>query len=222
MRLEVTNTGARAGDEVVQLYSHQRSSRVRQPVKQLRAFQRVSLAPGATTTVTLRFALADLAHWDVTRGRWALETSAHDLLAGASSADIRQRATLRVRGETVPARDLTRTTRAESFDAYRGALLVDESKARGTAVSGGWIAFEDARLGPAFTARVAKETAGSGTVEVRLGSPSGRLLGTATVAGAGDRYAYATTTARLAPVRGRHDVYLVLGAGVRLATFRAG
>ncbi|GAA3337332.1 glycoside hydrolase family 3 protein [Amorphoplanes nipponensis] len=222
VRLEVTNTGARAGDEVVQLYSHQRSSRVRQPVKQLRAFQRVSLAPGATTTVTLRFALADLAHWDVTRGRWALETSAHDLLAGASSADIRQRATLRVRGETVPARDLTRTTRAESFDAYRGALLVDESKARGTAVSGGWIAFEDARLGPAFTARVAKETAGSGTVEVRLGSPSGRLLGTATVAGAGDRYAYATTTARLAPVRGRHDVYLVLGAGVRLATFRAG
>ncbi|MFI7542598.1 glycoside hydrolase family 3 C-terminal domain-containing protein [Actinoplanes sp. NPDC049599] len=218
VRLDVTNTGARAGDEVVQLYSHQRSSRVAQPVKQLRAFERVRLAPGATRTVTLRFARADLAHWDVTRERFVVENSVHDLLAGASSADIRQRATLAVRGETVPARDLTRTTRAESFDAYRGALLVDESKARGTAVSGGWIAFKDARLGPAFTARVA----GSGTVEVRLGSPTGRLLGTATVAGTADKYTYATATARLDRVAGRHDVYLVLGAGVRLATFRAG
>jgi beta-glucosidase len=99
---------------------------------------------------------------------------------------------------------------------------VDESKARGTAVSGGWIAFKDARLGTAFTASVAKESAGAGTVEIRLGSPTGRLLGTAPVASTGDRYAYTTTTARLDRVAGRHDVYLVLGAGVRLATFRAG
>jgi beta-glucosidase len=222
VRVDVTNTGTRAGDEVVQLYSHQRTSRDKMPVKALRAFQRVSVAPGATKTVTLRFAVADLAHWDVTRGRWVVESSVHDLLAGASSADIRQRTSLPVRGETIPARDLTRTTRAESFDAYRGALLVDESKARGTAVSGGWIAFQDSRLGTAFTARVAKETAGAGTVEVRLGSPTGRLLGTATVASTGDRYTYATATARLDRAGGRHDVYLVLGAGVRLATFRAG
>ncbi|RSM73166.1 beta-glucosidase [Actinoplanes sp. ATCC 53533] len=222
VRVDVTNTGTRAGDEVVQLYSHQRTSRDKMPVKALRAFQRVTIAPGATKTVTLRFALADLVHWDVTRERWVLETSVHDLLVGASSADIRQRTSLPVRGESIPARDLTRTTRAESFDAYRGALLVDESKARGTAVSGGWIAFRDARLGTAFTARVAKATAGAGTVEVRLGSPTGRLLGTATVASTGDRYTYATATARLDRAGGRHDVYLVLGAGVRLATFRAG
>jgi beta-glucosidase len=224
--VDVTNTGSRAGDEVVQLYSHQRTSRDKVPVKQLRAFQRVSLAPGATRTVTLRFALADLAHWDVTRGRWVLESSVHDLLAGSSSADIRQRAALPVRGETIPARDLTRTTRAESFDAYAGARLVDESKARGTALgateAGDWIAFRDSRLGTAFTARVAKASAGPGTVEVRLGSPTGRLLGTATVASTGNEYTYATTTARLDRVRGRHDVYLVLGAGVRLATFGAG
>jgi beta-glucosidase len=225
VRVDVTNTGTRSGDEVVQLYSHQRTSRDKLPVKQLRAFQRVSLAPGATKTVTLSFALADLAHWDVTRGRWVLESSVHDLLAGSSSADLRQRGSLRVRGETIPARDLTRTTRAESFDAYGGARLVDESKARGTAVgaakAGDWIAFEDSRLGTAFTARVAKASAGPGTVEVRLGSPTGRLLGTATVASTGDKYTYATVDARLDRVRGRHDVYLVLDDGVRLATFRA-
>ena len=46
MSVRVTNTGSVAGDEVVQLYTHQQTSRVKQPVKQLRGFQRVHLAPG--------------------------------------------------------------------------------------------------------------------------------------------------------------------------------
>ncbi|MEU7901663.1 glycoside hydrolase family 3 C-terminal domain-containing protein [Actinoplanes sp. NPDC049118] len=220
--VDVTNTGGRAGDEVVQLYTHQRTSRDRMPVKQLRAFQRVGVAPGRTATVALRLKIADLAHWDVTRGRWVVESSTHDLLVGASSADIRQRGKLRVAGETIPARDLTRTTRAESFDTYSGARLVDESKARGTAVAavadGDWIAFKGSHLGTALTARAA----GSGTIEVRLGSPTGRLLGTARLAATGGEYTYATTTARLARATGRQDVYLVLGAGLRLSTFKIG
>nr|BFE72153.1 hypothetical protein GCM10020092_054540 [Actinoplanes digitatis] len=224
--VDVTNTGARSGDEVVQLYTHQRTSRDLMPVKQLRAFQRVNVPAGRTRTVTLRLKIADLAHWDVTRGRWVVEASTHDLMVGASSADIRLRGTLRVPGETIPARDLTRTTRAESFDAYAGARLVDESKASGTAVgaarAGDWIAFKDSRLGTALTARVAKATAGAGTVEVRLGSPTGRLLGSAAVPSTGDEYAYATTTARLSRAAGRHDVYLVLSEGVRLSSFSIG
>jgi beta-glucosidase len=223
--VDVTNTGGRAGDEVMQLYSHQRTSRDRMPVKQLRAFQRISLAPGRTARVELTLKRADLAHWDVTRGRWVLESSVHDLLVGASSADIRLRGTVAVRGETIGIRDLTRRTRAESFDAYAGARLADESKARGTTVAavhdGDWIAFRGSRLGTAFTARVAGE-GGPGRIEVRLGSPTGRLLGTATVPGTGDRYAYADTAARLARAAGTHDVYLVLSEGVRLAEFRIG
>jgi beta-glucosidase len=155
-----------------------------------------------------------------------VESSVHDVLVGASSADIRQRGTLRVAGETIPDRDLRRTTRAESFDAYAGARLVDESKARGTAVAGvgarDWIAFKGSRLGTAFTARVAKAGTAAGTVEIRVGSPTGRLLGTAVVPGTADEYTYANTTARLSRAAGRQDVYLVLGAGVRLSDFRIG
>jgi len=135
--VDVSNTGPRAGDEVVQLYTHQRSSRDKQPLRALRAFQRVHLGRGRTKTVRLRLDAADLRHWDVTRGRWVLESSAYDVLVGASSADVRQRATLDVHGERIPPRDLGRQTRAESFDDYQGALLVDESKVRGTAVGGG-------------------------------------------------------------------------------------
>ena len=224
----VTNTGRRAGDEVVQLYTHQRTSRDKTAVKQLRAFRRVRLAPGQTATVTLPLSPADLAHWDVTRSRWVVESSVYDILIGSSSSDIRQRSTLAVHGETIPARDLSRTTRAENFDAYAGVKLLDETKASGTVVgataAGQWVAFKDADLRGAtsFTARTAKASTGSGSVRVRLDSPTGRLLGTAQVASTGDVYGYATSTARLSRATGRHTVYLVFDAGVRLATFAIG
>jgi beta-glucosidase len=211
----VTNTGRRAGDEVVQLYTHQRTSRDTTAIKQLRAFDRVHLAAGQSRTVTLPLKRADLAHFDVTRDRWVVESSDYDLLLGSSSSDIRQRTTLRVHGETIPPRNLAVTTRAENFDTYAGVKLLDESKKSGTVVAGDWIAFRQARLGTAFTAR----TSGAGTIEVRLGSPTGRLLGTARAAATADVYTYTTTTASLDRVRGTADVYLVLSPGLRLATF---
>jgi beta-glucosidase len=224
--VDVTNTGRRAGDEVVQLYTHQRTSRVEQPAKQLRAFERVHLAPGRTATVRLSFPASALAHWDVTQGRPVVESSTYDLMAGSSSADVRARGAFRVAGETIPARDLSRPTRAENFDDYAGARLVDESTARGTAVgssaAGQWIAFDDVRLPgrrATFTADVARAAAGNGTVEVRLGSPTGRLLGTATVPSTGDVYRYTRIRAPLAAAGGRQPVHLVLGEGVRISAF---
>ena len=149
--VEVTNTGKRAGDEVVQLYTHQRTSRDTTPVKSLRAFQKVRLDPGQKSTVRLTLKAADLAHWDVTRDRFVVESSDYDLLVGASSSDIRARATLPVRGEQIPPRDLAKPTRAENFDAYHGIDLVDESKERGTSVASipgsSWVSYSDARFG---------------------------------------------------------------------------
>ncbi len=52
---------------MVQLYVHQRTSRDQQPLKQLKAYSRVSLKPGETKTVRLALRTPDLAHWDVTR-----------------------------------------------------------------------------------------------------------------------------------------------------------
>jgi beta-glucosidase len=221
--LQVTNTGKRDGDEVVQLYTHQRTSRDTTAVKQLRAFQRVHVKAGQTRTVTLKLAPSDLAHWDVTRGRWVVESSVCDILLGASSSDIRQRTSITVHGETIPPRDLSRKTRAESFDTYAGTKLVDETKVAGTAVgsakSGDWIAFRDADLRNArsFTAQTASLSAGS--IHIRLDSPTGRLIGTAATPATGDIYQYATSTAPLTRASGRHDVYLVFSSPIRLSTF---
>ncbi|MFG2023048.1 glycoside hydrolase family 3 C-terminal domain-containing protein [Streptomyces sp. NPDC048825] len=220
----VTNTGRRSGDEVVQLYTHQRTSRDKQPLKQLEAFQRVSLKPGQTKTVKLKLSVDDLAHWDVTRSKWVVESGTYDVLVGASSEDIRSRTALKVRGETIPARDLSRVTRAENFDDYEGVRLVDESKARGTAVGASgdeaWVKFADSRLGfgaSKFSARVA---GAAGKVEIRLGSPTGTIVGTATASGTGSPYTYETVDASLSSAaKGRQDVYLVLSDSMRLSTF---
>ncbi|GAA4601937.1 beta-glucosidase [Actinoplanes octamycinicus] len=218
----VTNTGKRAGDEVVQLYTHQRTSRDTTAIKQLRDFRKVRLAAGRSTTVTFSLTPRDLARWDQTRQRWVTEASVYDILVGSSSGDIRQRASLPVRGETVPARDLSTVTRAETFDDYSGVQLLDESKVSGTVVgavtAGDWIVFRDAalRAGKTLTVRAA----GAGSVQVRVGSPTGRLLGTATVGDTGSVYAYTEVSAPLAAVSGRRDVCLVLSPGLRVASFR--
>ncbi|MBM2620239.1 glycoside hydrolase family 3 C-terminal domain-containing protein [Actinoplanes sp. LDG1-06] len=222
VRVTVRNTGKRAGSETVQLYTHQRSSRDPVAVKQLRGFQRVTLGPGQAKTVTLPLPASALARWDQTRSRWIVESSTYDVLAGSSSADIRARGVLRVAGSVIPPRALS-AVRAETFDAYEGVRLLDETKAAGTVVGavadGQWAAYKDADLRgvTSFTARVASP--GPGTIQIRSGSPTGRLLGTAPVAATGGVYEYADVRAALTRTSGRHDVYLVLSAGVRLAEF---
>ncbi|WBB80666.1 glycoside hydrolase family 3 C-terminal domain-containing protein [Micromonospora sp. WMMD882] len=85
----VTNGGDRPGEEVVQLYTRQRRSRVKQPLRQLRTFARVALAPGERRVVELRLRVADLAYWDSTHDRYVVEQARHSVLVGRSATDIR-------------------------------------------------------------------------------------------------------------------------------------
>jgi beta-glucosidase len=80
----VTNTGTRAGDEVVQLYVHDVIASVTRPVKQLRAFQRVSLKPGESKTVTLPIGPEALWLIDQNMQR-VVEPGDFDILVGTSS-----------------------------------------------------------------------------------------------------------------------------------------
>ncbi|MEV7098409.1 glycoside hydrolase family 3 C-terminal domain-containing protein [Amycolatopsis sp. NPDC051045] len=222
--VDVTNTGARSGSDVVQLYSSARQSRVQQPVKQLRDFSKVTLAPKETRTVRFEVPVADLAFWDVTRGKSVVESGVYDFAVGRNATDVAGSQPVYVAGERIPARDLTRSTPAENFDAYQKTTLTDTAKTAGTSVAataGSWLAFKDVALGgpQKFTASVAKAEAGTTRITVRLDSPSGRVLGTVPVTSTGDRYAYATVTAALAKAAGRHDVYLTFDGPVNLATF---
>jgi beta-glucosidase len=92
---DVTNTGPRPGDEVVQLYLRDDYSSVTTFEKTLRGFARVPLAPGETRTVRFTLSPADLALYD-RAGRWTVEPGRFTVMIGASSADLRLRGTFTV------------------------------------------------------------------------------------------------------------------------------
>jgi beta-glucosidase len=82
--VDLKNTGQRAGDEVAQLYIHQRHGTSSRPIRELKGFQRVSLEPGETRT--LRFVLRpeDLRYWSAATGGWVQDESAFDVWVGGS------------------------------------------------------------------------------------------------------------------------------------------
>jgi beta-glucosidase len=89
VRVNVTNTGHRAGDEVVQLYTQHLGSAVPRPRQELRAFKRISLGPGETRMVEFSLPAASLAYWNASSNGWTVEREPVRLEVGASSADIR-------------------------------------------------------------------------------------------------------------------------------------
>jgi beta-glucosidase len=96
VRVDVQNSGSRAGDEVVQLYVHDLHARVKRPIKELRGFERISLKPGEKKTVSFSLPAEKLAFWDVSKKAFVVEPGAFEALVGSSSNDIRAKAQFEV------------------------------------------------------------------------------------------------------------------------------
>ena len=96
VKVDVKNTGSRAGDEVVQLYLHDEQSNLPRRYKDLRGFKRVPLAAGETKTVTFNLVEQDMEYYDDKESAWVVEPGAIDVLAGSSSLDIRQQGTIMI------------------------------------------------------------------------------------------------------------------------------
>ena len=87
---ELKNLGEMEADEVAQLYVKRIDSAVERPLKELEAFDRITLKAGETKTVTLEFPVSELAHWDNETNEWVLEHGKLEILVGSASDDIRQ------------------------------------------------------------------------------------------------------------------------------------
>lgn len=155
--VRVTNTGARDGAEVVQLYVRNNAGAVFKADKELRAFAKVRLDAGAAADVDLSFPLGDLAYWDVADGGWRLENGDYEILVAASAADIRLSAPLVV------------TTGAVSRSPYPVAVDADYAlPPRAVPASFPQL------LGRAIAS---PEPAGRLTMETRLGDARRSLIG---------------------------------------------
>ena len=83
--VDVTNTGDRPGDEVVQLYIHQRHGSAARPVRELKGFQRVALEPGETQTVQFALGPGELRYWNAASRDWVIDATTFDVWVGGDS-----------------------------------------------------------------------------------------------------------------------------------------
>lgn len=90
------NLGNMEADEVVQLYVRRPDSAVERPLKELEAFDRVTLKAGEQKKVTLTFPVSELTHWDMDTNGWVLEPGKVEILVGAASDDIRQNISIEI------------------------------------------------------------------------------------------------------------------------------
>lgn len=82
---DVQNTGKRAGDEVAQLYIHQRYGSASRPVRELKGFERITLAAGEKKTVRFTLGKSELTYWSSAAKGWVQDPSTFDLWVGADS-----------------------------------------------------------------------------------------------------------------------------------------
>ena len=106
----VTNTGTQAGADTVQLYANQPNApaSAERPIKRLEGFRRVTLDPGASTTITIPVKISDLAFWDPSANKWSVDDGTYgiQLSESAADADIQQQDTITVSGAITPKPDV--------------------------------------------------------------------------------------------------------------------
>lgn len=100
--LTVTNTGARDGAEIVQVYIAKPGAEIFRPAQELKAFARVPLAAGESRTVTLPLDDKAFRYWNTSTDGWEIEGGRYEVRVGASSADIRLTANVDIRGTNAP------------------------------------------------------------------------------------------------------------------------
>ena len=100
--LTVTNTGTRAGMEIVQLYVAKPDAKIFRPAQELKGFAKVPLRPGESRTVVIPLDDKAFRYWNTQTDRWEVEGGQYELRVGASSADIRLTAAMDIAGTDAP------------------------------------------------------------------------------------------------------------------------
>ena len=103
MTVDITNTGTKAGKEVVQIYTAAKSGKIIRPKKELKEFKKTALEPGETKTLEFFLDSRSFSYYDTSLHDWCTEEGTYRILAGASSRDIRCETSVYRKGTSAPA-----------------------------------------------------------------------------------------------------------------------
>ncbi len=124
--VDVTNTGAVPGKEVVELYVQDKESTVIRPIKELKGFEKVSLNPGETKTVTMTLDKRAFAYYNTQIHEFHVESGEFDILVGGSSRDIALKASVYVEStKIIPKRYHLNTTFGDINKDPKAAKLLE-------------------------------------------------------------------------------------------------
>lgn len=222
--VNVQNTGALDGDEVVQLYmSLPGSLRVR-PIHALKAFKRVHIQAGETVTVTLNFKIDDLAVWCNGRKIYTVESSVYKMEVGAASDDIRLTADVEIVGETFPGRPGFFKQEAIDADDYSGVTFLTDKRDGETYVEAkdfrSFLVYKNMDLTGCNSFECAM-SAPSGDVEILLAdNKTGKVLGKAGGTGTGSLTKFTSFTCDVAAEAGLTELRIVFTKQTSLKWFR--
>jgi beta-glucosidase len=114
VEIDITAAGTMAGKETVQIYlepdTRTAAKGIIRPIKELKAFKKVSLLPGETKTAAFTLSYRDFAYYDAVNKNWRVRTGKYTILAGASSCDIRSAAEVEITSTFVEKKVFTRDT----------------------------------------------------------------------------------------------------------------
>ena len=222
--VNVQNTGALDGDEVVQLYmSLPGSLRVR-PIHALKAFKRVHIQAGETVTVTLNFKIDDLAVWCNGRKIYTVESGVYKMEVGAASDDIRLTADVEIAGEAFPGRPGFFKQEAIDTDDYSGVTFLTDKRDGETYVEAkdfrSFLVYKNMDL-TGCNAFECAMSAPSGDVEILLAdNKTGKVLGKAGGTGTGSLTKFTSFTCDVAAEAGLTELRIVFTKQTSLKWFR--
>ncbi|MBB5493380.1 beta-glucosidase [Nocardiopsis metallicus] len=226
VEVPVTNTGDRTAEEVVQVYTRQTASRVRQPSRSLRGYARLRIGPGRTETASVSFDVEQLAVWDTIGDRFVVEEAPREVLVGRSALDVVATAPLNVPGEPIPPRDAFTAWSADRYDDASGVRLCPVSPepapdgaadtVPGDAVRaracGAWAAYRDVDLGGGATElRLRANAPRAATVRLRLDDPvRGEVAAEAAIPASAGVHDFTEIRTQVRGASGMRDLYVVL------------
>lgn len=222
--VNVQNTGALDGDEVVQLYmSLPGSLRVR-PIHALKAFKRVHIKAGETVTVTLNFKIDDLAVWCNGRKIYTVESGVYKMEIGAASDDIRLTADVEIAGEAFPGRPGFFKQEAIDADDYSGVTFLTDKRDGETYVEAkdfrSFLVYKNMDL-TGCNAFECAMSAPSGDVEILLAdNKTGKVLGKAGGTGTGSLTKFTSFTCDVTAEAGLTELRIVFTKQTSLKWFR--
>jgi len=225
---DVTNSGSKAGEEVVQLYINTPSALVR-PIKQLKGFSRIALQPGETKKVTFTLKYEDLQYYDEVSRTFKVEAGSVNLYVGSSSQDIRLTKTITATSGTV-----SETYRlnpyihveAEDYENKSATVAIKSCNEGGlcidSLVNNSNVVFKNMNFDKGvlqFKARQATSFS-NGTISIVLDNLTGPAIGTLNLTNTGSINSFVTDSCTLTEIKGVHDVYLVFKGGTASAGTR--